>query len=61
MDEWEVETLAAYLDRLASDPGLRKRLGAAGAEYARREHDLGLVADAYAAVFAEAVAAEARS
>lgn len=57
VDEWEVETLAAYLDRLASDPGLRERLGAAGAEYARREHDLGRVADSYAAVFAEALRA----
>jgi glycosyltransferase involved in cell wall biosynthesis len=55
VDEWEVETLAAYLVRLASDSGLRERLGAAGAEYARREHELGRVADAYAAVFAEAL------
>jgi glycosyltransferase involved in cell wall biosynthesis len=55
VDEWEVETLAAYLDRLASDSGLRKHLGAAGAEYAGREHDLGRVADAYAAVFTEAL------
>jgi glycosyltransferase involved in cell wall biosynthesis len=61
VDEWEVETLAAYLDRLASDPRLRKRLGAAGAEHAKREHDLGRVADSYVAVFAEAGAAGARS
>jgi glycosyltransferase involved in cell wall biosynthesis len=61
VDEWEVETLAAYLDRLASDPDLRERLAAAGAEYAKHEHDLGRVADSYVAVFAEAVAAGARS
>ena len=43
----EVETLAAYLDALASDAGLRARMGRAAAQYARREYDLNRVAELY--------------
>lgn len=47
VDEFEVAMLAAFLERLAADDGLRERMGAAAAEFARREHDLGRVADLY--------------
>jgi glycosyltransferase involved in cell wall biosynthesis len=55
VDEFEVATLAAMLERLAEDDDLRKPMGAAAAEYARREHDLDHVADLYVAAL-EAVA-----
>jgi hypothetical protein len=54
VDEFEVETLAAFLERLAGDDGLRKRMGAAAADYTRREHDLDHVADLYVAALEEA-------
>ena len=47
VDEFEVTTLAAVLDRLAEDDELRARMSAAAVEYARREHDLDRVADLY--------------
>jgi glycosyltransferase involved in cell wall biosynthesis len=53
VDEFEVETLAAVLQLLAEDEGLRMRMGAAGSEYARREHDLDRVADLYVAALEE--------
>lgn len=53
VDEFEVATLAASLERLAEDDGLRERMGAAAAEYARSEHDLGRVADLYVAALEE--------
>jgi len=59
VDEYEVETLAAYLERLAEDDGLRERMGAAAAEYARREHDLEHVADLYVAALEEAAGGRA--
>ena len=37
VDEFEIETLAAVLELLAEDDGLRKRMGEAAAEYARRQ------------------------
>jgi glycosyltransferase involved in cell wall biosynthesis len=49
VDEFEVATLAAVLELLAEDDGLRERMGAAAAEYVRREHDLDHVADLYVA------------
>lgn len=48
VDEFEVDTLAAVLELLAEDAGLRSRMGAAASEYARRAHDLDHVADLYA-------------
>jgi glycosyltransferase involved in cell wall biosynthesis len=53
VDEFEVATLAAILVRLAEDEGLREQMGAAAAEHARREHDLGRVADLYLAALEE--------
>ena len=55
----EVELLAAALERLAGDPGLRASMGAAARAYAVREHDLDRVADAYAAVLEEAAGGDA--
>jgi glycosyltransferase involved in cell wall biosynthesis len=55
----EVETLAVHLERLARDDELRTRMGAAARDLARREHDVGHVADAYAEVLEEAVGGEA--
>ena len=49
----EVETLAAFLDALASDPELRSRMGRAAAAYARKEHSLDRVADLYVTALEE--------
>jgi glycosyltransferase involved in cell wall biosynthesis len=54
VDEHEVETLAAFLRRIADDDELRTGMGAAALRYAREEHDLGRVADLYAAALEEA-------
>jgi glycosyltransferase involved in cell wall biosynthesis len=53
VDEFEVATLAATLELLAEDVGLREQMGAAAVEYARREHDLDRVADLYLAALEE--------
>jgi glycosyltransferase involved in cell wall biosynthesis len=53
VDAREVETLAAFLDALASDPELRERMGAAARDYAWQVHDLGHVADLYVAAIEE--------
>ena len=50
----EVETLTAYLEALASDDELRRKMGRAAAEYARTEHDLDHVAERYLAALEEA-------
>jgi glycosyltransferase involved in cell wall biosynthesis len=47
VDEFEVPTLAAILERLAEDGELRNRMSTAAVEYVRREHDLDRVADLY--------------
>jgi len=54
VDEWEVDTLAAVLERLAEDRGLREAMGEAGRAYAEGEHSLERVAEAYAAALEEA-------
>ncbi len=54
----EVDELAETLSRLCTDAELRKGLGAAGEAYARNEHDLGKVADAYVAALEEAAGLE---
>jgi glycosyltransferase involved in cell wall biosynthesis len=55
VDEYEVPTIAAALE-LATDHG--SELGRAAREYVRREHDLGRVADGYAAALEEAAGGE---
>jgi glycosyltransferase involved in cell wall biosynthesis len=54
VDGREVETLAAFLDAIASDEELRRRMGRGAAEYSRQEHDLERVADLYVAALEEA-------
>src|SRR5207237_3462961 len=50
----EVDELAAVLERLASDDGLRARMGAAALAEARDRHDLDRVASRYAEALEEA-------
>jgi glycosyltransferase involved in cell wall biosynthesis len=59
--EDEVEVLAGHLTRLACDAELRARMGAAARALAEQEHDVGRVADAYAATLEEAAGGEAVS
>jgi glycosyltransferase involved in cell wall biosynthesis len=59
VDEFEVETIAALLERLAEDDDLRRRMGTAALEYARREHALDRVADLYVAAIEEGGGASA--
>jgi glycosyltransferase involved in cell wall biosynthesis len=50
----EVEALTAGLELLLTRDGLREQMGKAAAALAVREHDLGLVAERYAAAVEEA-------
>jgi glycosyltransferase involved in cell wall biosynthesis len=52
--------VAREVARLLDDEGLRKRLGAAGREYAVRNFDQARTADAYEAILSEAAAAARR-
>jgi len=54
VDEREVETLAAALDKLASDDASREAMGAAARDLVEREHSLPHVAELYAAALEEA-------
>ncbi len=54
VDDDEVETLASALGLLAARPDVRAVMGAAALELARKEHDLGRVADLYLAAFEQA-------
>jgi glycosyltransferase involved in cell wall biosynthesis len=54
VDDSEVETLAAALALLASRADVRAVLGANAAALARRDHDVGRVAELYAAACEEA-------
>ncbi len=54
VDANEVETLTAALELLVTREDVREEMGAAAAELARREHDLGRVADLYAGALEEA-------
>ena len=54
VDEFEIQTLAAVLELLAEDEGLRARMGAAATEYVADEHELDGVADLYVAALEEA-------
>ena len=58
VDDYEVPTIAGALE-LATDHGAR--LGAAASAYVHAEHDLGRVADAYAAALEEAAGGELAS
>jgi glycosyltransferase involved in cell wall biosynthesis len=60
VDEFEVETLAAVLELLARDEGLRTHMGAAASEYAHREHNLDRVADVYVAALEESAGPRVR-
>jgi glycosyltransferase involved in cell wall biosynthesis len=55
VDELEVATLAAMLELIAEDNGLRERMGVAADEYVRRKHDLDSVADLYVAALEDVV------
>jgi glycosyltransferase involved in cell wall biosynthesis len=57
VDELEVETLAAVIERLAEDDALRARMGTSAAEYARVEHGLDHVADRYVTALEESAGA----
>jgi glycosyltransferase involved in cell wall biosynthesis len=54
VDEHETDDLEAALELLLSREDVRGRMGRAGAELARRDHDLERVADRYAAALEEA-------
>jgi glycosyltransferase involved in cell wall biosynthesis len=55
VDERETEALVQALELLAGDAAYRKRMGAAAADWARREHGLDRTADLYVAALEEAV------
>ena len=57
--EDEVETLAAALELLAERDDVREQMGAAALELARREHDLGLVAELYVSALERAAGGDA--
>ena len=59
VDERETETLHAALELLAREAAVRERMGEAGRELARREHDLDRAADLYAAALEQAAGGEA--
>jgi glycosyltransferase involved in cell wall biosynthesis len=59
--EGEVEALADHLTQLAGDAELRTRMGSAARALAKRDHDLGRVADAYAETLEQAAGGEAVS
>ena len=54
VDEHEVDTIAAALELVAANADARAAMGAAARRYAREEHALERVADAYAAALEEA-------
>ncbi|HEX5757757.1 MAG TPA: glycosyltransferase, partial [Thermoanaerobaculia bacterium] len=59
-DETEEELLAAYLDALAADPGLRRAIGEAGRRHVAAHHRVEQTAAAYAAAVEAILAAGAR-
>ena len=59
VDAGETETLYAALELLARDDGARAAMSKAATELVRREHDLGRVADLYAAALEQAAGGEA--
>ncbi|MFO7571272.1 MAG: glycosyltransferase family 4 protein [Gaiellaceae bacterium] len=59
VDDTEVETLVAALELLVGREDVRHEMGRAAADVARRDHDLGHVADLYAAALEEAAGGDA--
>jgi glycosyltransferase involved in cell wall biosynthesis len=59
VDDGEVETLAAALELLVTRAKVREEMGGAASELARREHELGRVAELYAAALEEAAGGRA--
>jgi glycosyltransferase involved in cell wall biosynthesis len=59
VDASETETLYAALELLARDQGVREAMSETATELVRREHDLGRVADLYAAALEQAAGGEA--
>ncbi|HEY7149858.1 MAG TPA: glycosyltransferase family 4 protein [Gaiellaceae bacterium] len=59
VDELEVDVLAATLELLAGDDGLRARMSAAALEYVRTEHSLARTADLYAGALEDAAGRDA--
>jgi hypothetical protein len=59
VDGSETDTLYAALELLARDDGARRTMAAAALELVRGEHDLGRVADLYAAALEQAAGGEA--
>src|SRR5262249_4512995 len=59
VDDLEVDTLAASLELLVARDDVRTEMGEAAAAFARREHDLGHVADLYVAALEEAAGGDA--
>jgi glycosyltransferase involved in cell wall biosynthesis len=58
VDSNEIEALAGALEGLARDPERRQSMGAAARKLAERKHELGRVAERYAAVLEEAAGGE---
>ena len=58
VDEHEVATLAAALELLATRPDVRRAMGAAAHELARRDHGLERVAELYVSAFEQAAGGE---
>jgi glycosyltransferase involved in cell wall biosynthesis len=59
VDGREVQTIGEVLELLGRDPGLRATMGEAGRTTTRRDHDVGRVADLYAAALEEAAGGDA--
>jgi len=59
VDEHEVDTLAAALELLAENLSAREAMSGAALEHVRAEHDLGRVAEAYAAALEDAAGGDA--
>ncbi|MEX2612716.1 MAG: glycosyltransferase family 4 protein [Gaiellaceae bacterium] len=59
VDDAEVGTLEAALELLVTRDDVRQKMGSAAADLARREHDLGRVAELYVAALEEAAGGDA--
>jgi glycosyltransferase involved in cell wall biosynthesis len=59
VDGREAQTIAEMLELLGRDPDLREKMGEAGRTSARRDHDIGRVADSYVTALEEAAGGDA--
>jgi glycosyltransferase involved in cell wall biosynthesis len=59
VDGQEVQTIGEMLELLGRDPDLRAKMGEAGRASARRDHDVGRVADLYVTALEEAAGGDA--